>query len=273
MKWRTKKKKKQEENCKIDVTWQDPRPSGPSLASAPRGRWHVKSAAPKNETSKNWTSLVLPWHQYHPIKFVPRSNTKLLQVAVPSPHTDVRTKKKISGEKLQAETKDAHTDPERVARIQIPGERLRKTMEEKEKKLDHGKGAHTLSRDAGSSAEAGRILAATWARGARSVRARGARKRRGGSPGAQAKMGSGRGGGRGANWGAGRRGAFPFYYYRVIISFWACACLFMWRYQNLFRFFFFSLWFDDEESLTSTKCMFSWLKNLDFGTVAHFIIT
>ena len=32
-----------------------------------------------------------------------------------------------------------------------------------------------------------------------------------------------------------------FYYYRVIISFWACACLFMWRYQNLFRFFFFSL--------------------------------
>jgi len=112
-------------------------------------------------------------------------------------HTQTCEQKKISGEKLQAETKDAHTDPERVARIQIPGERLRKTMEEKEKKLDHGKGAHTLSRDAGSSAEAGRILAATWARGARSVRVRGARKRRGGSSGAQAKMGSGRG--RGAN--------------------------------------------------------------------------
>jgi hypothetical protein len=56
--------------------WQDPRPSGPSLASAPRGCWHVKSAAPKNETSKNSTSLVLPWHQYHLIKSVSRSKTK-----------------------------------------------------------------------------------------------------------------------------------------------------------------------------------------------------
>ena len=55
----------------------------------------------------------------------------------------------------------AHTDPERVARTQIPGERLRKTMRGKNKKLDHGEGAHTLSRDAGSGARAGRIPAAT----------------------------------------------------------------------------------------------------------------
>ena len=54
MKWRTKKKKKQEENCKIDVTWQDPRPSGPSLASAPRGCWHVKSAASRMKPVRTW---------------------------------------------------------------------------------------------------------------------------------------------------------------------------------------------------------------------------
>ena len=47
----------------------------------------------KNETSKNLTPLVLPWHQYHLIKFVSRSNTKLCKLQCHL-HTQTREQKR-----------------------------------------------------------------------------------------------------------------------------------------------------------------------------------
>jgi len=157
---------------------------------------------------------------------------------VPSPHTDARTKK-ISGEKLQAETKDQHRAYRSRTRRENSNPRRKATKDDGRKRKEIGSrqgSPHLVARrwqQRGGGADSGGDLGARREIGARpgSAETEGGQPRCPGQDGKRTRKGSKRRTSRSS-------GEDVFYYHRVIISFWACACLFMWRYQNLFRFFF-----------------------------------